>query len=381
MQKIEAVPHTKIEKIRRFVSEWLVNGDVEASETMGKIAAVLIEPDPIVPNDQVIAEMLERIRMTEQSERSADQQVERLQAELQNLRSQRCGQAEAWVAVFNTLCSCVPSWLNGADGVSTIEVACSTIRQLAADLERWKRSERAQVETIMMMQAEAQGLREQIERLQVVTDASQATAAARDVLVECRRQVVAEGWTPKHDDDHNSGDLAKAAAAYAMAAVSQTQGYTVNRPPLLWPWDKAWWKPCDARRSLVKAGALILAEVERLDRADAQADARMEIVARNGNTGEHYAELAIQQGGKPVDELPEGLTWAQAPEWAHSLGETIKSKQKVWFDDERYQYVVRDEARGPWKFGDVDNFARDRNDVALIATRPAPAERRDATRD
>jgi hypothetical protein len=33
-----------------------------------------------------------------------------------------------------------------------------------------------------------------------------------------------------------------------------------------WPWAPELWKPANARRDLVKAGALILAEIERLDR-------------------------------------------------------------------------------------------------------------------
>lgn len=37
----------------------------------------------------------------------------------------------------------------------------------------------------------------------------------------------------------------------------------------VWPWDESWWKPTNRRRDLVKAGALILAEIERLDRAEA----------------------------------------------------------------------------------------------------------------
>ena len=36
----------------------------------------------------------------------------------------------------------------------------------------------------------------------------------------------------------------------------------------LWPWLSSWWKPSTNRRDLVKAGALILAEIERLDRAE-----------------------------------------------------------------------------------------------------------------
>lgn len=37
-----------------------------------------------------------------------------------------------------------------------------------------------------------------------------------------------------------------------------------------WPWSREWWKPKNPRRDLVKAGALIVAEIERLDRLEAQ---------------------------------------------------------------------------------------------------------------
>ncbi|AOJ69368.1 MULTISPECIES: hypothetical protein [Burkholderia] len=94
------------------------------------------------------------------------------------------------------------------------------------------------------------------------------TDAARDVLAERRRQVEAEGWTPKHDDAHSTGDMALAAACYAVA---DNENYPPTEPPDLWPWDLDWWKPTDERRNLVKAGALILAEIERLDRAAFQA--------------------------------------------------------------------------------------------------------------
>lgn len=89
------------------------------------------------------------------------------------------------------------------------------------------------------------------------------SAAARDVLAERRRQVEAEGWTPEHDDKHVPGSLTSAAGCYAM----YTLAYPAGDPPPAWPWDATWWKPSNNRRNLEKAGALILAEIERLDRA------------------------------------------------------------------------------------------------------------------
>ncbi|EOV5314146.1 hypothetical protein [Klebsiella pneumoniae] len=89
------------------------------------------------------------------------------------------------------------------------------------------------------------------------------TAAAVDVLAERQRQVTAEGWTAERDDGYQNSELADAAACYAMHA--HNQGFST---PAHWPWSQDWWKQTSPRRDLVKAGALILAEIERLDRAD-----------------------------------------------------------------------------------------------------------------
>ncbi|HHK3937963.1 hypothetical protein [Pseudomonas aeruginosa] len=89
-----------------------------------------------------------------------------------------------------------------------------------------------------------------------------------DVQAERRRQVEAEGWTPEHDDEHSHGQMARAAACYALAGSSAPNDETAALlVSLAWPWDEQWWKPSTARRDLIKAGALVLAEIERLDRA------------------------------------------------------------------------------------------------------------------
>lgn len=77
------------------------------------------------------------------------------------------------------------------------------------------------------------------------------------------RQVSTEGWSSDHDDQHDLGELARAAIAYAryytpMDGISDSED--------LWPWDRHWWKPRDPVQCLVKAGALIAAEIDRLHR-------------------------------------------------------------------------------------------------------------------
>ena len=89
----------------------------------------------------------------------------------------------------------------------------------------------------------------------------QASQAARDVLAERRRQMEKEGWTPEHDDEHNDASLADAASCYARAWVP------TSTPSMYWPWSLDAWKPKDRRSNLVRAAALLIAEIERIDRA------------------------------------------------------------------------------------------------------------------
>ena len=91
------------------------------------------------------------------------------------------------------------------------------------------------------------------------------TKAAQDVLAERQRQVEKEGWTPEHDDQHGDGSMAFAAAAYAVFAHA---GPGVSTSLWHWTgWGESWFKPKSPRHDLIRAGALILAEIERMDRA------------------------------------------------------------------------------------------------------------------
>ncbi len=91
---------------------------------------------------------------------------------------------------------------------------------------------------------------------------AEVTDAARDVLDERHRQIDAEGWTPAHDDEHDECEMALAAIVYTESAV----GYHPSCPDT-WPWSPKWFKPPTPRRDLVKAVDLVIAEIERLDRA------------------------------------------------------------------------------------------------------------------
>lgn len=100
-----------------------------------------------------------------------------------------------------------------------------------------------------------------IERAALKAGGPASPSAVDEIAAERRRQIEVEGWTPEHDDQHIRGELAAAAACYAHF------GWMARRAPTEWPWDAEWWKPKDRRRDLIRGGALIVAEIERLDRA------------------------------------------------------------------------------------------------------------------
>ena len=98
-----------------------------------------------------------------------------------------------------------------------------------------------------------------------------------EIADERQRQVDIEGNTPSMDDNEGNAQLARAAAAYAIHSAESTysdQGTGALFRSIarrVWPWSEDWYKPKDPRRNLIRAGALIVAEIERLDRAAARA--------------------------------------------------------------------------------------------------------------
>lgn len=84
------------------------------------------------------------------------------------------------------------------------------------------------------------------------------------IAEERERQISEGGWDTYHDDYHCQGELAVAAACYALPKEAR------SKLPLVvyWPWEMEWWKPSPDNRvkELTKAGALIAAEIDRLQR-------------------------------------------------------------------------------------------------------------------
>lgn len=86
------------------------------------------------------------------------------------------------------------------------------------------------------------------------------------------RQMEKENCSHEHDDGHTDGAIALAAACYALPERFRKRDDTQDQPEL-WPWEEEDWKPSPANRmrELIKAGALIVAELERIDRMEAAA--------------------------------------------------------------------------------------------------------------
>jgi hypothetical protein len=83
---------------------------------------------------------------------------------------------------------------------------------------------------------------------------------------ERRRQILNEGFDSNHDAGHRDQSLAVAGACYALTGdLCDKEIWDKPLLDYLWPWESQWWKPDQSRvRNLVKAGALIAAEIDRL---------------------------------------------------------------------------------------------------------------------
>ena len=79
------------------------------------------------------------------------------------------------------------------------------------------------------------------------------------VTQERLRQIYVEGWTPAHDKFHQPNDLSRAALCYILKNInSEIIGFDD-----IWPWETDYFKPEDEIRNLVKAAALIMAEIDK----------------------------------------------------------------------------------------------------------------------
>lgn len=104
------------------------------------------------------------------------------------------------------------------------------------------------------------------------------------IAAECQRKREEEGWNLERNCMiHTTGELSMAAACYALPRRRRDyeDSYDIItkefiRVPKNWPWNHSCWKPTpgDRIRELVKAGALICAEIDRLRALGGSSDGR-----------------------------------------------------------------------------------------------------------
>lgn len=101
--------------------------------------------------------------------------------------------------------------------------------------------------------------------------------AIDDVIAERAAHESREGYDANHDNEHVDRELARAAECYLDQYVTQSWllgsykdgllRYQDKPSPDMWPWSEVHWKPKGPRSDLVRAASLLIAEIERLDRA------------------------------------------------------------------------------------------------------------------
>lgn len=134
------------------------------------------------------------------------------------------------------------------------------VRRLKAELDEFKAQAEALQRDNVRLHAELAGHRDGI---------MNASKAGLDVLAERARHRRMEGYNDAHDDAQTDFTLTAGALAYALDAYKRgTTGRGFDdRPPEYWPWEAEDWRPKELRRNLVNGASMLIAEIERLDRA------------------------------------------------------------------------------------------------------------------
>lgn len=98
-----------------------------------------------------------------------------------------------------------------------------------------------------------------------------------ELIKEERLKQIAKGYDAGHDDEHRNGEISQAAGCYLSVASAQIRGASAKEFPVevflygegefQWPWEEEFYRPDEfAIQNLAKAAALIVAEMERLQR-------------------------------------------------------------------------------------------------------------------
>lgn len=157
----------------------------------------------------------------------------------------------------------VPKEQNGCTG-------CAFERKLRCTLFQCGSSYRKDGKSVIFVPYEGPVEVEEVEEEQPITDGPTIKTGISIIIDERLRQLTVKGYDNAHDDEHNKGELAHAAALFAYPEISS---YVLSEKN--WPEGKAFYHPsgdvntvADRIKELAKAGALITAEIDRLNRLD-----------------------------------------------------------------------------------------------------------------
>lgn len=130
-----------------------------------------------------------------------------------------------------------------------------------------------------------------------------ADRAREMIAAERQRQIEVEGWSSAHDRHHRDRELSAAGLIYLHWDSDRRAPLGDDGVPVGWPWEAQWWKPKDEISNLVRAGALFVAENDRLlDRGGGYFD--------QGNWKPHlYAKYSLA-----VDRLAAALAKSKEPD-------------------------------------------------------------------
>ena len=87
------------------------------------------------------------------------------------------------------------------------------------------------------------------------------------IAAERARQIDVKGFKAPRDAQYTQGQLLLGAIAYIQATGMQLRFGELPKcfVPMAWPWDRSTWRPGDRKRNLAKAGAMIAAEIDRIE--------------------------------------------------------------------------------------------------------------------
>lgn len=99
--------------------------------------------------------------------------------------------------------------------------------------------------------------------------------AFRALCQERLDQVERHGFSAAHDDMHRDSAIAQGALAYLLAGMApdcRLPDTLAETAANIWPWGAHTFRPGATEECFIKAAAMLLAEVDRIHRADAATD-------------------------------------------------------------------------------------------------------------